>query len=130
MKLIIVILMLLVFQTVCAEPKGKPIIFETTAYEASARSCGRWAQFHKTYTGITPHRGIIAVDPRVIKLHSLLYVEGYGYGYAEDRGGAIQGYKLDVFMPTVKECMKWGRRKTKVWVIQSGLRRGDKGSKY
>lgn len=49
-----------------------------------------------TYTGKRATRGIIAVDPRVIPLHTRLYVPGYGFGAAEDIGGAIKGRHIDV----------------------------------
>lgn len=51
--------------------------------------------------------GMIAVDPRVIPLHTVLYVTGYhdnylpqgGYlGQAMDTGGAIKGYRVDLFI--------------------------------
>ena len=87
-----------------------------TAYEPSPRSCGRWAKYHKTATGIRPHKGVIAVDPKVIKLHTKLYVEGYGWGYAEDTGSAIKGRHIDLFFPTYAEAIKWGRRKVGVYI--------------
>jgi 3D (Asp-Asp-Asp) domain-containing protein len=40
--------------------------------------------------------GIVAVDPRVISLHSEVYVPGYGVGYAGDTGGAIKGRRIDL----------------------------------
>ena len=40
----------------------------------------------------------IAVDPRVIPLGSLVYVENYGKAIAADTGGAIQGNIIDVFV--------------------------------
>ncbi len=49
-----------------------------------------------TYTGKKATRGIIAVDPRVIPLHTRMYVPGYGLGAAEDTGGKIKGRHIDV----------------------------------
>jgi len=95
----------------------RPKVFVATAYEGSSISCGYWARFHRTYTGVRPRRGIVAVDPRVIPLHSKLYVEGYGYGQAEDIGGAIKGQRIDVFIPSLHEARKWGRKKVKVYVL-------------
>jgi len=40
--------------------------------------------------------GIIAVDPRVIKIGSRVFVAGYGYAVACDVGGAIKGNIIDV----------------------------------
>ena len=51
-----------------------------------------------------------------------MYVENYGLGIAEDRGLAIKGNKLDLYMGTGKAGHKlacaWGRKKnTKVLII-------------
>lgn len=73
-----------------------------------------------TYTGhdlrINPH--VIAVDPRVIPLGSLVHVHGYGTYLAADTGGAIKGHKIDVHMNTVPEALQFGRRKVKITILQ------------
>lgn len=69
-----------------------------------------------TATGTVPVRnpgGIstIAVDPRVIPLGSLVYVEGYGKAIAADTGGAIKGNIVDVFVNSHEEAYNdWGRK--------------------
>nr|WP_204617707.1 3D domain-containing protein [Desulforadius tongensis] len=72
---------------------------------------------NNTATGITPFRGVVAVDPRVIPLGTKLYVEGYGECIALDTGGAIKGSRIDVFFPTREEAIKWGRKMVKVHVL-------------
>ena len=72
----------------------------------------------KTKTGTTPRVGAIAVDPSVIPLGTKLYVEGYGFCVAEDTGGAINGYKIDVYLDTEDECVSWGVKTVKVWILQ------------
>lgn len=52
----------------------------------------------------------IAVDPRVIPLGSLVYVEGYGKAIASDTGGLIRGNIIDVFLNSELECRSWGRK--------------------
>jgi uncharacterized protein YabE (DUF348 family) len=68
-----------------------------TAYTAA--TCGKEPD-HPLY-GITRlgwkmRHGIIAVDPRVIRLRSSLYVPGYGPGIAGDTGGLIKGRHIDL----------------------------------
>lgn len=69
-----------------------------------------------TATGTVPVRdpnGIstVAVDPRVIPLGSLVYVEGYGRAIAADTGGAIKGNIIDVYVNSNEEAINnWGRK--------------------
>jgi len=49
-----------------------------------------------TRTGWRARKGIIAVDPRVIRLRQELYVPGYGKGTAADTGSAILWRHIDL----------------------------------
>ncbi|RAL25928.1 3D domain-containing protein [Thermoflavimicrobium daqui] len=62
-----------------------------------------------TYAGAPVKRGVIAVDPKVIPLHSRIYVPGYGWGTALDTGGRIKGNIIDVFMESKQEALDWGK---------------------
>lgn len=73
---------------------------------------------NKTATGIEPREGMIAVDPKVIAMGSKVYVEGYGYAIAADTGGAIRGNKIDVFFPTLRQCINWGRKSVHIYVLE------------
>ncbi len=72
----------------------------------------------RTATGRKAEYGIVAVDPKVIPLGTLLFVEGYGFALAADTGGAIKGNKIDVCMHSRKDCMNWGRRKVQIHIFQ------------
>ena len=52
----------------------------------------------------------IAVDPRVIPLGSLVYIEGYGRAVAADTGSAIKGNIVDLYLTSTAECKSFGRR--------------------
>ena len=73
-----------------------------------------------TSIGTRPRRGIVAVDPEYIPYHSKLYTEGVGEVIAEDCGGAIEGYMLDLYVDSYHEAMSWGRQIRKVYIIRSG----------
>ncbi|MFC7442265.1 3D domain-containing protein [Laceyella putida] len=72
----------------------------------------------RTATGTYPKRGTIAVDPDVIPLGTKLYIPGYGYGVAEDTGGAVNGKIIDLFFETRAECIKWGRRTVTIKILK------------
>lgn len=73
---------------------------------------------NKTATGTLPRAGrTVAVDPRVIPLGSRIHVEGIGELVAEDTGAKIKGRSLDLFLPSVTECVRFGRRQRDVYLI-------------
>ena len=79
----------------------------------------------RTATGRPARYGVVAVDPRVIPLGSLLYIESadnggswsYGYAIAADTGGAIKGNKIDLCFNSRSECYQFGRRTAKVYIL-------------
>ncbi len=67
-------------------------------------------------TGIWPYPGIVAVDPRVIALHSTIRIEGLAGTYtAEDTGGAVVGAHVDVFVTSDTEAYRITRER-RVWL--------------
>ncbi len=62
-----------------------------THYDSRCPGCNEW-----TATGLRQGKGVIAVDPDLIKLGSRVYVIGYGPAIAGDTGGAIKGKIIDL----------------------------------
>lgn len=60
---------------------------------------------------------VIAVDPSVIPLGSMVEVEGMGVYIAGDTGGAIRGNIIDIHFQTVGEALSWGRRSVTIRVL-------------
>ena len=83
-----------------------------TGYPANVCGTGR------TCTGRKAEFGCIAVDPRVIPLGTLMYVEGYGFGLACDRGGAIKGNRIDLCFPKTSTADAYGRKNVKVHIFK------------
>ncbi|WP_052476318.1 3D domain-containing protein [Cohnella kolymensis] len=99
----------------------EPIEMVVTAYTAGPESTGKrpgMKGYGITYTGTRAKVGVCAVDPEYIPLGSSLFVEGYGYCRAEDTGGKVDGYHVDVFLDKVSDAMKFGREKRKVWILK------------
>ena len=63
-----------------------------------------------TASGLPVQEGIVAVDPRVIPLGSRVWVEGFGVLIAADTGGAIRGDRLDIFMSSRGDALRFGRQ--------------------
>jgi len=96
------------------EPKGKKITVVATAYDTSPEENGGYTI---TATGHTLRRGVIAVDPRVIPLGSIVHVPGYGEGWAIDTGGAIRGRRIDLCHASRSWCNRFGRKKVEVTIV-------------
>ncbi len=73
----------------------------------------------KTASGVMARRGTIAADTDVFPFGTWIFVPGYGYGRVEDRGGAIKGNRIDLYFPTRKQALKWGRRNVVCRVLVS-----------
>lgn len=102
------------------------MILNASAYDLSYASTGKRPGdpgYGITASGTTARPGTVAVDPRVIPLGTKLYVESldgsrdYGFAIAEDTGGAIKGYKIDLFYHSNAEAMRFGRRDVKVYIL-------------
>lgn len=73
-----------------------------------------------TAIGLRAGYGVVAVDPRVIPLRSILYIDGYGRAIAGDTGGAIKGMRIDLGMDTVRAAKQFGRRPVRVYILKKG----------
>lgn len=95
----------------------KVLTVSASAYTASCTKCSG-----KTAIGIDlkkhPNVKVISVDPKVIKLGTKVYVEGYGYAIAADTGGAIKGNKIDIYLPTKSQALQWGRKTVKIKILK------------
>ena len=93
---------------------------EATAYTAGFSCTGKhpWDPWYRiTASGMEVRHGVVAVDRNVIPLGTRLYVYGYGFAVAADVGGAIRGYKIDLFMECIQAARRFGRRHIDVWIL-------------
>ena len=96
---------------------------QVTAYCGCKKCCGPKAR-GLTASGlpVTYNQGhFVAADARLFKFATKLIIPGYaGQQPVEviDRGGAIKGNHLDVFVPTHEQAKEWGRKWIQVTVIE------------
>ena len=96
-----------------------PQTYTATAYSLRGR----------TASGLPVSRGLIAADPAVLPLGTRVRVEAgefSGEYVVADTGGAVRGRRIDIWTPTSREAMRFGRRAVKLTVLQFGGRRSKK----
>lgn len=81
---------------------------KVTAYCSCHRCCGAGAS-GRTASGKRVKMGMSAA-PRHIPFGTHLFVPGYGDTVVEDRGGDIQGNRIDVYFDSHLEARQWGVR--------------------
>ncbi|HSU59374.1 MAG TPA: 3D domain-containing protein [Bryobacteraceae bacterium] len=78
----------------------------------------------KTASGEYTQRHIVAADPAVLPIGSVIKIKHAGRYSGEyvvaDTGEKIVGRKLDIFIPSTKAAMKFGRKRVSVTVVQLG----------
>lgn len=91
-----------------------PMRFEATADSATGI----------TAKGTVPHQGIVAADPAVLPLGSVIRVTGagaYSGTYAvTDTGSKIAGRHIDIYLPSVEEAKQFGKKVVIVRVLSRG----------
>jgi len=93
-----------------------PETYTATAYSLHGR----------TASGMPVARGLIAADPAILPLGTRVRVEAGSFSgeyVVADTGGAVKGHRIDIWTPTSREAMQFGRRAVKLTVLSFGGRR-------
>lgn len=98
---------------------------KATAYTAHASENGKWGAVD--YFGNPLKLGTVAVDPKAIPLGTKLFITGYQFKHlpqggfiaeARDIGGAINGNKIDIFVPVSKQIgSTFGIQNVEVYIM-------------
>lgn len=97
-------------------PVSLPVSYVATAYSLRGR----------TASGKFVSQGIIAADPRFLPLGSRVHVQAGAWSgeyLVADTGGAIKGRKIDIWTPSTREALRFGRRTVKLTVLSFGGKR-------
>ena len=95
-----------------AEPEAETpaVTFTATAYSLRGR----------TASGRQVTRGLIAADRRVLPLGTRVRLTAGSYSgeySVADTGGAVRGRKIDIWVPSTGEAMRFGRRPVKLTIL-------------
>ncbi len=99
-----------------------PTTFRATAYSLPGR----------TRAGTHVRRGVIAADPHVLPLGSVVQLKAGNYSglyTVHDTGSAIKGKRIDVWMPSSREARSFGRQNVRLTVLKYGGGRKQKAKK-
>lgn len=80
-----------------------------------------------TAKGTVTHRGVVAADPRILPLGSVIRVAGAGAHsgtyVVTDTGSKVVGRHIDIYMDSRLEAKKFGRKQVVVRIIAIGHNR-------
>src|SRR5262245_40577846 len=82
-----------------------------------------YCQSGLTKSGTNTRTGIVAADPAVLPVGSILrIVDGPSSGIytVMDTGAAVKGREIDIFMPSCARAKRFGRQTLRVHVIRRG----------
>lgn len=90
-------------------------IYKVTAYCACAKCCGKTNGITASGVKATANHTIAA--PSTFAFGTKVVINGTTY-VVEDRGGAIQGNRIDVYMNSHEEALRWGVRYLQLDIIE------------
>lgn len=90
------------------EPSKSLGEFTITHYCSCEKCCGKWADGITASGSTATENRTIAVDPSVISLGSVVYIDGVGEFVAEDTGSAIVGNRIDIYCGSHEEAITRG----------------------
>lgn len=94
---------------------GKTKIYKVTAYCACAKCCGKATG--RTASGRMAQVGRTIAAPRGFSFGTKLSINGKTY-VVEDRGGAIKGNRIDIFVSSHSAALRWGVKYLPVKVVE------------
>ena len=99
---------------------------ETYVVAAAAYLATAYSLRGRTASGQMVSKGIIAADPRFLPLGSRVRLEAGAYSgeyVVADTGSMVRGRRIDIWTPTSREAMRFGKRLVKLTVLSLGGRR-------
>jgi 3D (Asp-Asp-Asp) domain-containing protein len=76
-----------------------------------------------TASGERVREGIIAADPKVLPLGTVVEIRGMGRYVVKDTGRLIKGRRIDIWMPKRADAIQFGKRTVYLTVVSRPERR-------
>lgn len=95
---------------------GTAKIFKVTAYCPCSKCCGKWSN-GITAMGTTAKAGRTVAASSQFSFGTKLLINGKVYT-VEDRGGAIKGNRIDMYVNSHSEALRWGVKYLPVKVVK------------
>ena len=105
-----------VARTTSSTSDGSVRIMKVTAYCSCSKCCGKYAN-GITAVGTRATAGRTVAAPKGYAFGTKLLINGKTY-IVEDRGGAIKGNRLDMYVNSHSEALRWGVKYLPVKVIK------------
>ncbi len=96
-------------------PVGKKFTINASAYTAAADECGKSDGI--TASGLKVAKERTLACPPNFPFGTKIAISGMGVYRCEDRGGAIKGNHIDIYMETKAEAFAFGRRNLEAEII-------------
>ncbi|MFZ1654395.1 MAG: 3D domain-containing protein [Candidatus Moraniibacteriota bacterium] len=94
---------------------GKRFTINASAYTAAADECGKDDGI--TASGLKVAEGRTLACPSSYPFGARIAIEGLGEFRCEDRGGAIKGNHIDIYMETKAQAFAFGRQHLEAQII-------------
>jgi len=114
---LVVVTLLATVERPDVEARGAPRLRRGMRMTVSATA---YCKRGETASGDRTRRGIVAADPRVLPEGTVLKVVApasyRGVYTVGDRGRAVKGREIDIFMPNCREAARFGRRRVQIQI--------------
>lgn len=94
----------------------EPFMINASAYTAAADECGKSDGITASGLKVTENRTLAC--PPSFPFGTKMSIDGMGEFRCEDRGGAIKGNHIDIYMQTKREAFAFGRQNLVAEVVQ------------
>jgi 3D (Asp-Asp-Asp) domain-containing protein len=110
-------------------------ILTISAYNGTSDTASPYVATAYVLRGITAsgervREGIIAADPKVLPLGTVVEIRGMGRYVVKDTGRLIKGRRIDIWMPLRRDAIQFGRRTVYLTVVsmpkRNAIRRNKK----